>query len=399
MRHERARTLNGAAQRWLPLLLLTSAWGCGGGGPLAGLLPDPATPHERYADALRQAGLDSTALGRDWLMAADSALHRPLPTVLPSEEVGVYHREDAIAIAHRVDLREGQRLRVSLVTEGLPARLFVDLYEVTGDSARPFEHVTHATFDSTAAGLVLNHEAERAGGYIVRFQPELLRDGRYTLTMRSEPALAFPVEGHGNRAIRSRFGVARDGGVRTHAGIDIFAPRGTPVLAAAQGVVRSLRPNRLGGNVVWLHDEQRRQSLYYAHLDRQAVREGQRVSVGDTIGFVGNTGNAITTPPHLHFGIYRAPDGAIDPFPWVAYTDSVPDRITADTARLGQLVVARTSRLALQPGPNANAPPARLLRRDEALEVMAATAHWYRVQLEDGASGYLMARSVRSRDE
>ncbi len=60
----------------------------------------------------------------------------------------------------------------------------------------------------------------------------------------------------------------------------------------------------LGGKQVWLRDTKRGQSLYYAHLDSIAKTSGS-VKTGDTLGFVGNTGNARTTPPHLHFGIYK----------------------------------------------------------------------------------------------
>lgn len=207
--------------------------------------------------------------------------------------------------------------------------------------------------------------------------------------------MAFPVAGHGNRSIQSRFGVARDGGARSHAGIDIFAPRGTPVLAVIEGVVRSTRPNPLGGVVVWLHDASRRQSLYYAHLDRHQVTEGQQVQVGDTIGFVGNTGNAATTPPHLHFGIYRARTGAIDPYPWVAFTDTVPGRLTADTARLGRRVMSRARSVALHAGPAGDHPRTGEVASNESLEVMAAASGWYRVQREDGREGYLRSGAVR----
>jgi murein DD-endopeptidase MepM/ murein hydrolase activator NlpD len=120
------------------------------------------------------------------------------------------------------------------------------------------------------------------------------------------------------KAVRSYFRDPRDAGRREHHGVDIFAPRDTPVVAAASGFVSSVGTNRLGGNVVWLWDPDRKQSHYYAHLSSQAVRIGQRVDAGDVVGYVGNTGNARTTPPHLHFGIYAFREGPIDPLPFVA---------------------------------------------------------------------------------
>ena len=112
----------------------------------------------------------------------------------------------------------------------------------------------------------------------------------------------------------STWGAARSEG-RTHQGIDIFARRGTPVIAATEGLVARIGENRLGGTVVWVYGPGR-QRHYYAHLDRVAetLETGDRVAVGDVLGYVGNTGNARGTPPHLHYGIY-AMGGAINPYP------------------------------------------------------------------------------------
>lgn len=117
--------------------------------------------------------------------------------------------------------------------------------------------------------------------------------------------------------MRSVFGDPRDAGARSHEGVDIFAPRGSAVVAVADGWVTSTRTNRLGGNVVWQWDPFRGQAIYYAHLDSQAVAAGDRVRAGDAIGRVGNTGNARSTPPHLHLGLYRPIEGAIDPLPFI----------------------------------------------------------------------------------
>jgi murein DD-endopeptidase MepM/ murein hydrolase activator NlpD len=131
-----------------------------------------------------------------------------------------------------------------------------------------------------------------------------------------------PVEGVRAADLRRSFGAPRSGG-RTHEGIDILARRGTPVVAAADGLVVSTRPNRLGGTVVWVAGAGRR-LYYYAHLDAVAprVRVGAIVRAGDRVGVVGTSGNAAGGAPHLHFGIYRTPspfaDGAsaaVDPYP------------------------------------------------------------------------------------
>ena len=151
--------------------------------------------------------------------------------------------------------------------------------------------------------LALALVAAAAGGSLVAQRHE-----RFALG-----CMTFPVQGGQSRGIGSPFGAERGGGLRRHRGVDLFAPRGTPVLAAADGRVWRVGWDPLGGRVIWQRDPKHGAWLYYAHLDRQLVRFGQRVSAGDVIGLVGNTGNARTTPPHLHFGVY-AP-GAIDPAP------------------------------------------------------------------------------------
>lgn len=127
-------------------------------------------------------------------------------------------------------------------------------------------------------------------------------------------ALPVPVDGVTARRIADTFGAPR-GRDRTHAGVDIFAKRGTPIRSATPGVVVSVRDSGLGGRQVWVVGPAR-ERYYYAHLEdwRAGLREGEVVSEGDLLGYVGTSGNAAGTPPHLHWGIYGA-DGAYDPLP------------------------------------------------------------------------------------
>ncbi|WP_338771706.1 M23 family metallopeptidase [Massilia sp. METH4] len=138
----------------------------------------------------------------------------------------------------------------------------------------------------------------------------------YPLRLAAMPkplALPVPVEGVPARALRDTWHGARSEG-RRHEGIDIFAARGTPVLSATEGIVTQVGTNRLGGMVVWVLGPGR-QHHYYAHLDRYAdVEAGMRVEAGRVLGYVGNTGNAQGTPPHLHYGVYEI-GGAINPYP------------------------------------------------------------------------------------
>jgi hypothetical protein len=139
--------------------------------------------------------------------------------------------------------------------------------------------------------------------------------GEYNLSISVGPSLAFPVSGTKAKA-GSFWGAARDGGKRRHEGIDIFAPKLTPAVAAADGYVTGVREGGIGGKTVWLRHSDKNVFLYYAHLDKQSVQEGQFVKKGDVIGLVGNTGNAKFTPAHLHFGVYTY-SGPVDPLPYV----------------------------------------------------------------------------------
>ncbi|HJR74223.1 MAG TPA: M23 family metallopeptidase [Luteimonas sp.] len=136
-------------------------------------------------------------------------------------------------------------------------------------------------------------------------------------------ALPSPVEGVAARRIADTFGAPR-GRDRTHAGIDIFAPRGTPVRSTTRGLVVSVRDGGLGGKQVWVIGPAHERH-YYAHLQdwAEGLRAGRVVEAGDALGSVGDTGNARGTPPHLHYGIYGR-DGAYDPLPLLRAQSSGP---------------------------------------------------------------------------
>lgn len=340
-----------------------------------------ATPHDDYVEALRSAGLLDAALGRDWTESARRALQEPLPADLPVEETGYFDAGRPAAVSLRVQISRGQR--VIIETDLVPdstALLFVDVFRASADTAAEPVHVAAA--DSGAR--VLELEPSRTADYIIRVQPELLRGGRYRVRVHTQPTLTFPVHGAGERAIGSRFGAPRDGGAREHHGIDIFAPRGTPVLASAAGVVNRVRETPRGGRVVWLRDEARGQSLYYAHLDTQLVSDGERVAAGDTIGTVGNTGNAAATPPHLHFGIYRRGEGPVDPWDFVRRPPTDPPRLAADTALLGTWTRVRAAATLRAPlGDSVR------IAASTAVRVRGASGSSFRVEMPDGSAGWL----------
>jgi murein DD-endopeptidase MepM/ murein hydrolase activator NlpD len=135
--------------------------------------------------------------------------------------------------------------------------------------------------------------------------------------------LTMPVAGVKPSSVLDTFVESRGSG-RRHEATDIMAPRGTPVHALADGEIQKLFVSKAGGNSIYEFDPQAIYCFYYAHLDHYAdgLREGTKVKTGDVIGYVGSTGNASPTAPHLHFAILRlSPDKkwwegvAINPYP------------------------------------------------------------------------------------
>jgi murein DD-endopeptidase MepM/ murein hydrolase activator NlpD len=135
--------------------------------------------------------------------------------------------------------------------------------------------------------------------------------------------ILLPVAGADMTKVEDTFNDGRDGGDRTHHALDILAPRGTPILSADDGRILRMTSNSLGGITVYAVDPQNRLVYYYAHLDHynDAMSPGRTIVKGDTLGFVGTTGNAPKDTPHLHFQVMRWPaDGKywngepIDPY-------------------------------------------------------------------------------------
>ena len=120
--------------------------------------------------------------------------------------------------------------------------------------------------------------------------------------------LAIPVAGVGSGQLVDTFTQARAGGARVHDAIDIMAPEGTAVLAAAPGTIEKLYFSQGGGGIsAYVRSDDQRWNYYYAHLRAYApgISEGRKVPRGALIGYVGHTGNASPDGPHLHFAINR----------------------------------------------------------------------------------------------
>jgi len=139
-------------------------------------------------------------------------------------------------------------------------------------------------------------------------------------------SLLIPVRGVRPDQLRDSYADARSGG-RVHNAIDIMAPGGTPVLAAADGTIHRLRTGGLGGVTIYQIGEDGRTMYYYAHLQRYAagIRDGTPVRRGQVIAYVGDTGNAGSGNYHLHFSVGRLPDPQrywdsdnVNPYPLLA---------------------------------------------------------------------------------
>lgn len=133
-------------------------------------------------------------------------------------------------------------------------------------------------------------------------------------TQEPDSRIAMPFQAVTKRQIADTWGAPRGEG-RHHEGQDIFAPKGTPILSATNGYIYKIGENNLGGQTVSVIGSGGR-VYYYAHLDSYApnLEVGDRVSTRTVLGYVGTTGNAQGTPPHLHFGVYTF-TGAINPLP------------------------------------------------------------------------------------
>ncbi|HSJ07863.1 MAG TPA: M23 family metallopeptidase [Longimicrobiales bacterium] len=365
------------------------------GGPVgaamawpASLRPAPAdaaparATHELFTDSLRYAA--EPAVFAAWAESGRLAVSNA-PTIRPPyAEAGVLG-DSGGALGYRIDLRAGERLVVEFSPDSAAAP-FLDLYVTPGDStARPFL--------SRSGPVRLEYLARTDGHVLIRLQARPGESTAYAIAVDRTAALTFPVL-HDDASVIGHFLEARDGGARRHRGIDIHAPRGTPVLAAADGVVERVTENELGGLVVWIRETASNRKHYYAHLDAQHVRAGAVVRAGDIVGTVGNTGNAADTPPHLHFGIYRR-GIAVNPMLYLdapaGSGDEQVAREQADPGLAGTRARTRVAGAAFRVSNLGDSRPRATLPARAELEIVAAAGRFYRVRDAGGAEGFVAA--------
>lgn len=278
------------------------------------------TPHEKYAEQLEDKALDITPEGKAWLSLANKALTNACPVKLPYQQNGFFHADKPHALGLKFTASLGEKITFNLQknTTG-PYVIYADVYKQ--------EVTTIHLFSADTSSAQFSFNVEESGTYFLRLQPQLYHHGEYKLTVNVSPSLGFPVLGN-KATIGSFWGADRDGGKRSHEGIDIFAPKLTPAIAASPGTITGVQEGGIGGKTVWLKVNNSNTYLYYAHLDEQLVQQGQTVDEGEVLGLVGNTGNARFTPSHLHFGVYTT-GGAVDPLPFVSLQIKPPQTAPA----------------------------------------------------------------------
>ena len=236
-------------------------------------------------------------------------------------------------------------LHVHLLAEhgGLPAGTEIVLGYAEAAASAPRPPKTVDPPDKPGVPLApqtgTSHDPDTAGGNIPppvvvnppsNVRPQLTADG-----------YVFPVYGPASFSNEFAAGRANTG---WHHGNDIFAPIGAPILAVTDGTLFLVGWNDLGGNRLWLRDSQGNE-FYYAHLSAYSplAYEGSQVKAGDVIGFVGATGDAVGTPPHLHFEVHPASllalgyDGVVNPYAYLLAWRRVADATFDWTAKAGKV--------------------------------------------------------------
>lgn len=344
----------------------------------------PVTPQEHYERELLKAKLEKTTAGQTWFRMSTAVLSDSLITTVPYQE-RIFLGDSLPAQAFRFTIPQGRKLVITpnRADQDSAALLFVELFSVksTGKPRR----LDHLKAGSTS----IVYENEDQDTLLLKLQTGLNQQISVSVSLLTEPTLGFPVAGHGMSSIISFWGADRDAGARLHEGIDIRAKRGTPAVAARNGFVTQVGTNNLGGKVVFVSALDSPYSLYYAHLDSQLVSSGQRVTVGDTLGWVGNTGNAITTTPHLHFGIYARGSGAVNPLPFIDDRKEKVPGLPETSKWLGDTVsIRKKTNLYIMPQfERGNL--IRALPANTSVRILGEMAKGYRVQLADGTKGYL----------
>ncbi len=321
-----------------------------------------------------------------WKNAFENSKRDSIQITLPYSESGVFSTEKFNVYSYNVQLKEGERIVVEVGKQRDSSFVFVDLFQAKSDSLKSFK-LLKSSEDKKSS---LSQEIETSGFYKIIVQPEMKLQFPFVLKIYTEPLYAFPVSGGGNKNIQGFWADPRETGSRSHEGIDIFADRGTPVIAVTDGIVESAGERGLGGKQVWLKDDLFGTTIYYAHLDRIVVSEGEKLKNGDTLGFVGNTGNAKDLPAHLHFGIYKS-KGAVNPLSFIKKTEIQTSEMPSAVTK----AITLKNNTDVRKGPSSVFKQFGSLKKNDTLIVLGKNQKWFHIQTSDSLKGYINETEIK----
>lgn len=319
----------------------------------------------------------------NWNKAFQKAKQDTLNIVLPYQEQIRITDSTFMAINYSLKIEEGTTLQLHVLPKGSTSKIFYSIYK-TENLDNP---IKEGSFDRELNTITITD----SGAFKIVLQPALTSEIQFNLTLQLQSNYKFPVTNVGNKAIQSFWGAPRDGGKRRHQGVDIFAKRGTPVIAVTNGYISYTGEKGLGGKQVWLRDGILGNSLYYAHLDSINSAIGYRVKQGDTLGFVGNTGNARTTAPHLHFGIYKGRQGAINPLEFIKVREPLLTESEHSIA-INHVIKGIAN---LRNGPDTSYPKKITLTKNDTIKVIGKSNNWFRVVYNDSISGFIHTSLIK----
>ncbi len=335
------------------------------------------SPRQKYVEELQKGPLADNSTVKRWIDSGGEVLSDPVAVELPFQTKLVFFKNEINPGAWKFSLSEGRKLKIKIESAHASPQLFIDLFALENAEPAP-----QASIEDTLFTFTLDEDQT----LILRVQPKLLAAGSATLTLTDQPSMEFPVAGADLNDVGGAWGAPREGGERIHKGVDIFAERGTPVLASREGrITQAGNSHDIGGITIWLRTEG--QSVYYAHLDSVSTAAGERVQRGDTLGFVGNSGNAKTTPTHLHFGVYKY--GAVPPMPFIKPSLSQVEPLAVQPKNFKKWAVVTASEANVRLLPSIEKAAIAALTQGNPVKILGGSGNWYRVELPFGEKGFI----------
>ena len=325
---------------------------------------------------------DDDSIYKTWEYAFTKARQSKLQLSDPVSMAAKVESLSNSAYGYRMSLQQGEQLVVEISSE-TDHQFFIDFFQIIDDRVQEDN-----SFSAKIGQRIFTIDIQETGTFQIVIQPEISFQEQFSFRVYTQPTYSFPVAGVSNSAIKSFWGASRDGGKRSHEGVDVFADRGTPVISSTSGFVGRTGNYGLGGKQVWIKDGLFGHSLYYAHLDSIIANRMDRVQPGDTLGLVGNTGNARTTPPHLHFGIYTN-KGAVNPYPFIKERD-IPKYYIQSFFTKGQT----TSSVNLREEATTDSEILQQLQGETALQILASNGNWFQVITENQLEGFVYASLI-----